>query len=344
MNRLCYISRCYHGLKSSGSKARTDNEDIIEAMGGINLGLPRSFHKSKLLTFLLNLCGIVKYVVSVRKGDVIVLQYPIKKYFAFICKVAAIRGAHTVTVIHDLGSFRRKKLTLKKEIARLSCSDYVIASNKVMEHWLIEHGLKKPTGALELFDYQSPLTNEAHTPYVQGKARLVYAGALAMRKTSFLLAVPEVIKRSRLHVFGNRSGLPGMPDSEAVVFHDFLPADEFIHNVDADFGLVWDGDSLDSCTGNFGEYLRYNTPHKVSFYIRAGLPVAIWKDAALAEIVERENIGVRIDTLHNIDEQLAAITEEQYAAMHDNVRRVCRLMMEGHFMREAVKKACNTLS
>ncbi|MGN1262443.1 MAG: galactofuranosyltransferase [Prevotella sp.] len=344
MNRLCYISRCYHGVKSSGSKARTDNEDIITGMGGVNLGLRRSFHTGKVLTFLLNFSGIIKYIFSVRKGDIIFLQYPIKKYFAFICKVASLRGARTVTLIHDLGSFRRKKLTTEKEIGRLSHTDYVIASNDVMARWLADKGLKKPLGALGLFDYQSDDDNEAHTPYVQGRARLVYAGALAMRKTSFMLSVPEVIKKSRLHVYGDRSGLPGMPDSEVVEFHGFLPADEFIRTVDADFGLVWDGDSLDSCTGNFGEYLQYNTPHKVSFYIRAGLPVAIWREAALAKLVERENIGICIDTLHGVDEVLAGITAEQYAVMRDNVRKVCRRMKEGGFLREAIEKACSTFS
>lgn len=66
-----------------------------------------------------------------------------------------MKGAKTVSLIHDLGSFRRKKLTVEKEISRLSHSDYIIASNENMKKWLKEHGMQKPVGALGLFDYHS---------------------------------------------------------------------------------------------------------------------------------------------------------------------------------------------
>ena len=59
-----------------------------------------------------------------------------------------MKGAKTVSLIHDLGSFRRKKLTVEKEISRLSHSDYIIASNENMKKWLKEHGMQKPVGAL----------------------------------------------------------------------------------------------------------------------------------------------------------------------------------------------------
>ena len=340
--RLCYISRNYRGTGSAGNKAKTDNEDTLAAAGAVNLGLRRTLHRSKVVTFFLDLAGIVKYVFSVRRGDVLLLQYPVKKYFSFICNVARLRKAKTVALIHDLGSFRRKKLTVEKEIARLMHADYVIASNGVMRQWLLGQGYAHPIGQLGLFDYRSPAWNSHETP--AQPVSLVYAGGLAIRKNAFLLEMAQATLPCLLQVYGNRDGLPGMKDNDKMEFHPFMPADEFIGTIDAHYGLVWDGDTLSSCTGDFGEYLRYNSPHKASFYVRAGLPLVIWKEAAIASIVESEGIGLCIGSLEELDERLRAVTPEQYAAMRRNVQRVARRLDNGSFLMEAVNKAMNELS
>ena len=339
MSRLCYITRNYRGRNSAGNKAKTDNEDTLQLLGATNLGLPRTFYRNKVVTFFLDLAGVVKYTFSVRQDDIVFLQYPVKKYFAFLCRVAHLRGAKTIALIHDLGSFRRKKLTVEKEIARLMHADYVIASNDQMRHWLEEHGYRHPLGSLGLFDYRSPAENIHKESRLSGRPRLVYAGALAMRKNAFLLQLARASLTYDLHIFGNLGGLPDMPDNEHIVFHPFTPADDFITNVDADFGFVWDGDSLDSCTGNFGEYLRWNSPHKVSFYLRAGLPVIIWKHAAVAPFIQHEGIGLCIASVGELERILSDITPEQIGQMKTNVRRVAEQLKNGHFLIQALRLA-----
>lgn len=335
--RLCYISRNYRGTGSAGNKAKTDNEDTLMAAGAVNLGLHRTFHRSKVVTFFLDLAGIMKYVFSVRRDDVLLLQYPVKKYFSFICAVARLRGAKTIALIHDLGSFRRKKLTVNKEMTRLMHADYVIASNSVMRQWLLDQGYSHPIGQLGLFDYRSPEWNNNESP--SQPVSLVYAGGLAMRKNAFLLQMAQKDLPYMLHIYGNRDGLPGMKDNEKMVFHPFMPADEFIRTIDAHYGLVWDGDTTDSCTGDFGEYLRYNSPHKASFYLRAGLPLVIWREAAVAPIVEHEGIGLCIDSLENLDEQLRHVTPSQYATMRSHAQRMAQRLNSGSFLMEAIDHA-----
>ena len=34
------------------------------------------------------------------------------------------------------------------------------------------------------------------------------------------------------------------------------------YKMEGSFGLVWDGTSKDTCIGGFGEYLKFNNPHK----------------------------------------------------------------------------------
>ena len=63
--------------------------------------------------------------------------------------------------------------------------------------------------------------------------------------------------------------------------------EELPEKLEGGFGLVWDGDDLGACTGVFGEYMKYNNPHKTSLYLASGLPVIIWEKAAMAKYIEK---------------------------------------------------------
>ena len=140
--RNCYLSRNYKGVDGAGNKAKTDIERIMEEDGFVNIGLPQTRYTHTVLAFLVTLAGVLKAPFCLRKGDRLVLQYPLKKYFTFVCRMAHLRGAKVVVVIHDLGSFRRKKLTVEQEIRRLDHADYIIAHNEKMKRWLEEKRLQ----------------------------------------------------------------------------------------------------------------------------------------------------------------------------------------------------------
>ena len=119
--------------------------------------------------------------------------------------------------------------------------------------------------------------------------------------------------------------------------------DQLIATAQGDFGLVWDGHSLDGCMGDLGEYLQYNNPHKTSLYLRCGLPIIIWKRAALASFVEEHQVGLTIDSLRELDERLGSLSEEEYYAMRQRVATVSQRIAEGRYVQEAVKQAMETL-
>ena len=56
-----------------------------------------------------------------------------------------------------------------------------------------------------------------------------------------------------------------------------------------------------------------NSPHNVSFYLRAGLPLIIWKEAAVAPIIEEAGAGIAINSLKELDEKLANLTLDDIA-------------------------------
>lgn len=340
-SRLCFISRNYYNLTSAGNKAKADNEDTLTEMGAINLGLHRTVINSKIIAFFLDLLGIIRACILLRKGDTLFLQYPIKKYFTFLCKIARWKGAKTVSLIHDIGSIRTHRLTPQQEVNRLSNSDYIIASNEKMTEWLKKHDMRKPMASLGIFDYRAPYFNQAsRTNPVKDKAepniKIVYAGALHVKKNPFLIQLSQKLTTWSLIIYGNKDGLFGWEENPHIIHKGFAQSDEFIRSVEADFGLVWDGDSLETCSGVFGEYLRWNSPHKVSFYLRAGLPVIIWKEAAVTPILEKEGVCIAITTLQELEVKLKELTSDNIANLKQNAKRLAEKLNHGHFLRQAL--------
>ena len=259
--------------------------------------------------------------------------------------MARRKGAKTVSLIHDLGSFRRKKLSIQKEISRLSHSDYIIASNENMKSWLLAHGLEKPIGSLGLFDYRSLSFHEpqASSSDTTLNPTIVYAGALSMRKNSFLVELTKSLRAWSLTIVGNKEGLRGLEDNPHVTYRGFLPSEEFISHVDADFGLVWDGDSLDTCSGEYGNYLRLNSPHKVSFNLRAGLPVIVWKESAVAPIIKKYGCGIAVGSLKELDNILPRLSQEDYSDMQERARQMAMRLNQGYFLKEALRIATSSM-
>ena len=120
------------------------------------------------------------------------------------------------------------------------------------------------------------------------------------------------------------------------IYKGSFDADVVPFKVESSFGLVWDGDSVDSCTGNYGNYLRYNSPHKLSLYLAIGIPVFIWREAGMAGFVEKNKVGFLIDSLSDIDKILADMTEEKYKEMQENIKPIQKKITDGSYLVEAL--------
>ncbi|NDV64294.1 galactofuranosyltransferase [Bacteroides sp. 224] len=340
--RRVYISRNYKGVNSAGNKAKIDIETAIQAVGFENVGLKPTLYSNKIIDFAKNFIGVLKVVFCMPQGGILLLQYPMKKYFSFVSSLAHLKDVKVVTLIHDLGTFRRKKLTIEKEIERLNHSDYIIAQNPKMRVWLQQHGYKGQIGVLEIFDYLSPGCNQTgNKPEASSEPYVInYIGALSKRKNAFLYEMSPFINKYDFHLYGG-GFVPGEQEAKNphFVYKGFCAGNDLISSLLGDFGLVWDGDSLDTCSGNFGVYLKHNSPHKISLYIRCHLPVIIWKEAAMASFIVKEDIGFVIESLTELDEILAGMTTERYNEMKQNVTKISQRLSEGYYVKKAVAQA-----
>lgn len=347
--RLCYISRNYKSPTSGGGKAKSDIEKTLTKMGAVNIGLPQTHRKSKIYDFFRTLLSVVKALKSIQRDDVVVLQYPVKKYFELICHVAHWRGAKVITFVHDLGSFRRRSLSIEREIVRLNHADLVIAANNHQREWLIEEGCKSLITVYGLHDYltdiEMPCNHTALSYDAEGKPRfsLYFVGNLAPHINGYLYALANAMTHTDLYLYG--AGFDSSYAGNLSTIHNV----GFARDLDlmtahrGDFGISWYGDSLEGAAGRMGDYMEMNTPHKLSLYLRCGTPIVIWRKAAMASMIEQEGIGIVVDSLSEIEQRLDALTLEEYTTMQNNVKRIAKGIAEGASCQRAFTEAYKIL-
>tara|TARA_R110002020_G_scaffold323714_1_gene539524 strand:- start:54519 stop:54878 length:360 start_codon:yes stop_codon:yes gene_type:complete len=114
-------------------------------------------------------------------------------------------------------------------------------------------------------------------------------------------------------------------------------------NIQGSFGLVWNGNSLNECAGDFGKYLLYNNPHKTSLYLLCGLPVIIWDQAAISDFIREHDLGIFISSLEELDDTLQNLDPELYQQMVRNVAKVRQKLLGGHFLKTAMDTSLQSL-
>lgn len=318
----------------TGNKAKEDIDVLMAQRGFKNVAIRCKSHNS-VARFFTKLFSVLILLVRVHRGDVLLVQYPFKKHYTNICRLTHLRGGKVITLIHDLGCFRRKKLTVEQEIKRLNHTDVLIVHNEAMLQFLQDHNIQRPMITLGIFDYLSdnqPVSTPRHD---EGQPwDIVYAGGLAERKNKFLYILDKQLPADccwHLHIHGR-----GLDESKAALWQHisprgFIKSDDFIHQSVGHFGLVWDGSAIDECAGDWGVYLKVNNPHKTSFYLRSGKPVIIWRDAALAPFIEREGVGITVGSLTELHQKLQKLTPADYAAMVERVQHVRQHLAEGYY-------------
>lgn len=322
----------------SGNKAKEDIDVIMRREGFANVAWCIPSHNS-IARFISKLVSVLLLLVRVHKDDVLLVQYPFKKYYTLVCVLAHLKRAKVITLIHDLGSFRRKKLTANQENNRLMHTDVLIAHNDAMKQFLIEHGFTKPIVPLEIFDYIAPSVGNIPSKNNDDIWEVVYAGGLAKRKNTFIYLLDEHIRGWHFNIHGRGLNEEYTSNWKNISHRGFVKSDDFIKSSVGHFGLVWDGSSIDECAGEWGLYLKVNNPHKTSFYLRSGKPVIMWKSSALTPFVLREGVGFAVDSLRDIQSQLSQISAEEYQAMCQKTLAISKRLEDGYYFKAAFAKA-----
>ena len=319
------VSRATNG-HNSGSKAPKDVRSILVGQGlkPIDLGDNR-----RLRTRLGGTGKILRAGAAPAAGTICV-QYPGGALSASLRPV--LKRASTVAFVHDLESLRRDR-DPQEDIRRLLTFDALIVHSTSMTDWVTSHLPDARCVTLDLFDYllagPSPLRPATRLP-----SSIYFVGNLDPAKAAFLYAPGADLPH--ITAFGNN--FAGSLASPKIEWRGMLDADSPQVARDG-FGLVWDGLDPHGLDGPLGRYLRYNSPHKASFYIAAGLPLVVSIESALCRFVRDRGVGLCVSSLADIKSAVAAVTPTAWHAMCEAVAHLRIQCLRGDFTRRAWRSA-----
>jgi len=313
--------------KNAGSKALNDINNILNAYG----------YKIHIITKepsnIKTICNILS-VRKIPKKSHVVIQYPLGNYILttiLVLLILKLKKNKITILIHDLQSLRNNETISTIEIFALNMANTLIAHTDRMKRKLISTGINVPIKILQIFDY---LTNSIPDESLKTENEIIFAGNL--QKSLFIKDLSK-LSLNKYHIA--LYGLPKIASSANVLYKgSFSPED--LSQIKGSWGLVWDGDSLESCTSFAGEYLRYIAPHKLSMYLAAGLPVIVWKESAEAEFIEKNKLGITVDNLNNIEEILNALPKEKIQIINNNVKNISKKLRNGEMTKHVLDINC----
>lgn len=359
MKKYIVVERRNDFTHTAFAKAPSDVAKIAARCGFEDFYLSVHKEDSRLNGRWQRLCFYFKCVINgfkVPRGSLFLVQHPMDRLFIgkyglsmglfFFRFLTKITKSKVIAIVHDLEDVRlwliNHNASRTTDTGRLNfVADRIIVHNDKMKTWLTNHGISaQKIIVLEIFDYLADgYEPPAKLPFLR---RATIAGNMRLDKSHYLAKLKR-IKDVEWHLYGNRydESACGAPN---VFYHGVFPADELLSQMKNGFGIVWDGNSIETCSGNTGEYLRVNNPHKLSMYIAAGLPVIIWNQSACADFVQKNGLGLTVSSLHDVGKILDSFSEEQYVELRKNVLLFSRKLRGGHFTSFALEQGVQALS
>lgn len=310
---------------NASGKAKKDCMETLERMGFSHLYNPSDV---RLLRVIQQFAALFFLSLS-KKNKIFAFQYPAvhEKFYPLIIK-SMHEGDVTIAIIHDLLALQNdlNGEKLEEEVNFLNHFKYVIVPNQSMLILLKDNGCDATLVNMEIYDY---LHNKSR-PVMENifNGTICFAGNL--QKSAFLEHLNEIHDQKFLLYGRNGEKLA----TNNVEYKGCLPADDLVYLLDGNYGLVWDGDSIEECSGTVGSYLLYNSPHKLSAYIASGKPVITWDKAAIAEYVKENNIGFVVSSLKelkNIDLQ------KDFEVYKKNIGELKAKLASGYYLENALR-------
>lgn len=361
MNKYLVIEKVIENrtMVTAFNKARADIAETLGAMGfdyleiadnnAARAGLSnirKLSHHFKVATMW------DKLLFRVQSDDVVVIQYPVVHHTLLLGKVLKkhiARGIKIVGVVHDVDALRASqsredsqysaRRREREDIAFLESCSILIVHNESMREVLRSNFSIHDNQMVNLgiFDYLID-ENLSKQACVDQSYPIIVAGNLDKSKAGYIYRLPKGIV---CNLYG-----PGFADQlntgnlhyEGSFSYSELPA-----AIQGSFGLVWDGDSIQTCSGAYGDYLRINNPHKTSLYLALGLPVIIWDKAALAPLIEKHCAGISIASLEELPDVVNELPPEDYMKMKKGASNLGELLRCGKSIERAMTQILSVL-
>lgn len=331
---------------NAGTKAPADVKEVATKLGFKPINVIRKGEKKDIIsrvyrqmTFFNSWQKIYK---EIKSNSLLLIQVPFHDHelrrTTVLKNLKSKKNVKIIYMVHDVEELRKindNKFYQTEFDLMLKFADQIIVHNNVMMKFFIEKGV--PTHKLvnlEIFDYLDQ--NELELPSYSKE--IFIAGNLDIKKVKYLSYLNEI--DASFTLYGSNFSLQ---EYKNVNYKGSVTPEELPHLLNRGFGLIWDGDSVSTCSGVFGQYLKYNNPHKLSLYLASGLPVIIWDQAAEASFVKNKNVGLVISSLYDLPGILNTISEEKYLELATNVKIEAEKLKKGLYSEKALKKTISNI-
>lgn len=342
--------------KNAGAKAPKDICAICECNGWypVRMIVPSS-EQNKLIFSVRSVFSILTQWKKVKNSGAKIILYQHPMYWGSIgtsvvskiIKKLNQEGVSTIVLIHDLECLRYQNLSHQNkeynprveesEISILNAATAIICHNACMKKVLVKLGIEQEKViSINIFDYLCNLKKGSSIPNIND-ADIAIAGNLNPQKCGYIYKLANENPEVKISLYG--IGLDETLQTGNMRYRGSYTPEELPQKLDAKYGLVWDGPEITTCCGPFGEYLKYNNPHKLSLFMAAGIPVITWKEAAIADFVKEQNVGILVDSLCNLKNVLDKVTDEEYETMKKNAEKISLKVKEGYYSKTALDKA-----
>lgn len=310
------------------TKPKSDVTKIAESLGYTRVSV-RIHNTRDMLDDTLR-AQIGGAIAEVEKGDIFLYQFPTLMGFRFeemFVSCLKQKGAKVIVLMHDSEWLRG---FYPEENKFLNSVDAVIGHGDKMNDALRDYGVQTKIINKELFDYlldeELPLTSNL-------EKKLVIAGNL--NKSIFIEKWDQDMPE--LYAFGSKNN---DTYGENVRYQGSFIANDLAKNMPNNyFGISWD-DKLPG-GGDYQAYTRFNSPHKVSLYLSLGIPVIVWDQSAIADVIIKNNLGFSVTSPDEIKEKLAKVSELELVELKKNANHFAEILRSGMLTRKAIIQAEN---
>lgn len=341
-----YLSEKYSGNTMAWGKARTDLEKIFidkkfKSINKIKINANRGTSRVRYYFEITKAIREIKGSLKLLRRQNIFIQYPImkEKYLGRTILKATDKN-NIILFIHDILGIRYgDSKVLEDELIMFNACKKIVVHNRLMKEKLISLGVDdSKLVELELFDYL--LTEEKHKKFsFAGKKVVGFAGNLD--KSLFLEKWLALKRGYKINLYGLNSKKYNLDNAE---YSGSYSPEVIPREIKASFGLVWDGEGLFGGEGISGEYIRINNPHKLSMYIAARIPVIVWDESAIAKFVTKNNIGICITNITEIDAAIQNISKEDYETFYNNIDLIYNKIISGFYTKKAIDTVLKQIS
>lgn len=264
--------------------------------------------------------------------DIVICQFPTGNGLKFereLLNRLNIYQIQVVIFIHDAGSIVRESNQgiLSETIRLYNQAEVLVVPSLMMRQFLLDNGIRKDMKFViqEIGDYLLDM-NFFSTP--QFRKEIHFTGIVefeGMRNWSYdlllkLYAVSES-QGQNINSMGN------------------LPSGELMSVLSkGGFGLVWYRDTTSR------QEMEYSVSFELSRYLAAGIPVIVPVGILNQALIERNHLGMAVNSLDEAIAVIEAMTEADYQEYVKCVGRFSRILKKGYYTKkcliEAVQAVC----